>query len=148
MKRIFFALLLLLSLVGVAVAQTQTRYIFDPAKAPQEVTRGDQRIVYTTSAFEAELCNLFGDNGSVTQDASAVAPPSGPQFYRTTWTSEGGMGQEVYTTRRTDESVSNFRNRHRDAVEALREVFPPVPQPPQTGKVLRFRAPPAVLKVA
>jgi hypothetical protein len=146
MKRIFFAFLLLLSLVGAATAQ-HTRYVYSPAQAPQEITMGQTRVVFTASPIEAQLGPqpTFCDDGSVVYEAAA---PAAPQFYETTWVSAGGMNQRVYTTRRTDESTSVFRNRHRDAVEALADVFPPVVQPPQTGKVLRFRAPPAVLKVA
>lgn len=47
------------------------------------------------------------------------------QVFRTAWTSEGGVSQEVVTRQKFGESLESFAQRHAAGVEALQSVFPP-----------------------
>lgn len=46
--------------------------------------------------------------------------------YETTWQSAGGLSRKVTTTRQPDETAEDFANRHKEEVDALKAVFPPV----------------------
>lgn len=49
-----------------------------------------------------------------------------PTVYTATWVDTDGVTQEVKTTQHANESNTAFAQRHKDAVEALKAVYPPV----------------------
>ena len=48
------------------------------------------------------------------------------QTLRTTWKDSDGLEHTVETERNDGEPVSDFAQRHKDAVDALKALFPPV----------------------
>lgn len=48
-----------------------------------------------------------------------------PQTLESSWTGQGGLEHKVTTTRIDGESATDFANRHKEAVDALKAVFPP-----------------------